>query len=263
MLSVEGQDVWATVVLLTVLAAPVAAFVYGVGFYSLVAWRQTGDAKSDEPPPETARRCGATAGSTILGWSSRACWWSCCWSGAWPSWPPRTPPHPNSLQVDVTGQQWLWTFSYPGAGNVQTRSLVLPDNRTIVFHVTSEDVTHGFWPVELGVQVDANPNVVTRIQATTNKLGAFTVRCSQLCGLYHSFMYASGAVVTPTGVRRLAARAGGLNQAAADAGVRHDAPSARSSVNGRKERRDHSRTAALEDTPLGPRPAGSTGTRTS
>jgi len=75
--------------------------------------------------------------------------------------------------------------------------LVLPDNRTIVFHVTSEDVTHGFWPVELGVQVDANPNVVTTIQATTNKLGTFTVRCSQLCGLYHSFMYASGAVVTP------------------------------------------------------------------
>jgi cytochrome c oxidase subunit 2 len=97
----------------------------------------------------------------------------------------------------VTGQQWLWTFSYPGADNVQTRSLVLPVGRTVVFHVTSEDVTHGFWPVQLGVQVDANPNVVTVIQATPNKLGTFTVRCSQLCGLYHSFMYASGAVVTP------------------------------------------------------------------
>ena len=31
MLSIEGRAVWATVVLLTVLAAPVAAFVYGVG----------------------------------------------------------------------------------------------------------------------------------------------------------------------------------------------------------------------------------------
>ena len=38
-------------VLFTVLAAPVAAFVYAVGFYSLVAWRHRGDA-SDEPPPD-------------------------------------------------------------------------------------------------------------------------------------------------------------------------------------------------------------------
>ena len=63
--------------------------------------------------------------------------------------------------------------------------------------MTSVDVTHGFWPASLGVQVDANPNVTTVIESTPNKLGTFTVRCSQLCGLYHSFMYASGAVVTP------------------------------------------------------------------
>ena len=56
------------------------------------------------------------------------------------------------------------------------------------FNVTSVDVTHGFWPVALGVQVDANPGVVTVIRATPDKLGRFTVRCSQLCGLYHSFM---------------------------------------------------------------------------
>jgi cytochrome c oxidase subunit 2 len=80
---------------------------------------------------------------------------------------------------------------------VETRSLVLPVNRPVQFNVTSVDVTHGFWPAALGVQVDANPNTVTVIQSTPNKLGGFTVRCSQLCGLYHSFMYASGAVVTP------------------------------------------------------------------
>ncbi|MGD0749182.1 MAG: cytochrome c oxidase subunit II [Acidimicrobiales bacterium] len=196
MLSVEGRAVWATVVLLTVLAAPVAAFVYGVGFYSLVAWRQRGYGQSDEPPPDGPPLRG-NSGLTIL-WlvvSGVLVVVMLVWGLA--ELASENATHPNSLQVDVTGQQWLWTFSYPGAGNLETRSLVLPDNRTIVFHVTSEDVTHGFWPVELGVQVDANPNVVTTIQATTNKLGAFTVRCSQLCGLYHSFMYASGAVVTP------------------------------------------------------------------
>jgi cytochrome c oxidase subunit 2 len=95
----------------------------------------------------------------------------------------------------VTGQQWLWTFSYPGTG-VESRSLVLPVNRPVEFNVTSVDVTHGFWPAALGVQVDANPNVTTVIRTTPNKLGGFTVRCSQLCGLYHSEMYAPGSVVT-------------------------------------------------------------------
>ena len=56
---------WATVVLLTVLAAPVAAFVYGVGFYSLVAWRHRGYAKSDEPPPDGPPLRG-NSGMTIL-----------------------------------------------------------------------------------------------------------------------------------------------------------------------------------------------------
>jgi cytochrome c oxidase subunit II len=109
--------------------------------------------------------------------------------------------HPDTLQVDVTGQQWLWTFSYPGT-NVETRSLVLPVNRPVEFNVTSVDVTHGFWPAALGVQVDANPNEVTVIRSTPDKLGSFEVRCSQLCGLYHSFMYASGAVVTPASFSR-------------------------------------------------------------
>jgi cytochrome c oxidase subunit 2 len=75
---------------------------------------------------------------------------------------------------------------------------VLPVNRPVEFNVTSVDVTHGFWPAALGVQVDANPNVTTVIRSTPNTVGKFTVRCSQLCGLYHSFMYAPGSVVTPS-----------------------------------------------------------------
>jgi cytochrome c oxidase subunit 2 len=196
MLSTEGRDVWATIVFFTVLAAPVAAFVYAVGLYSLLAWRKPGSARSDEPPPDgPALRGNSTATVVWLSVSTVLVLMLLVWGLA--ELRSEDVTHPNSLQVDVTGQQWLWTFSYPGAGNVKTRSLVLPVDRTVVFHVTSEDVTHGFWPVQLGVQVDANPNVVTTIQATPDKLGTFVVRCSQLCGLYHSFMYAPGAVVTP------------------------------------------------------------------
>ena len=192
LLSHEATDVWRTIVLFTILAAPVAALVYSVAAYSLIAWRHRGN--QDEPPEDGPPLRGNNmvtgvwlATSTVLVLVLLA-WGLSVYSSDETS-------HPGTLVVDVTGQQWLWTFSYPGTG-VNTRSLVLPINRPVEFDVTSVDVTHGFWPVALGVQVDANPGVVTVIRASPDKLGNFTVRCSQLCGLYHSFMYAPGAVVT-------------------------------------------------------------------
>jgi len=110
-------------------------------------------------------------------------------------WSAQQTTHPNTLQVNVTGQQWVWTYSYPGTG-VETRTLELPLNRPVQFNITSVDVTHGFWPAALGVQVDANPGEVTVIRTTPNKLGSFIVQCSQLCGLYHAFMNNQAAVVT-------------------------------------------------------------------
>jgi cytochrome c oxidase subunit 2 len=55
----------------------------------------------------------------------------------------------------VIGQQWLWTFRYPSYGGVETTTLELPVNREIEFHVTSLDVVHDFWAIELGVKADA------------------------------------------------------------------------------------------------------------
>ena len=196
MLSTQGTKVWETMVLFTILAAPVAAFVYAVGLYSLVGWKARGFGKSDEAPPDGPPLRGDAAMTGLwLGISAVLVIVLLVWGIG--EFTAEQTSHPDTLQVNVTGQQWLWTFSYPGAGNVETRSLVLPINRPVQFNVTSVDVTHGFWPAALGVQVDANPNTVTVIQATPDKLGGFTVRCSQLCGLYHSLMYASGAVVTP------------------------------------------------------------------
>jgi cytochrome c oxidase subunit 2 len=194
LLSKEGTDVWQTLVLFTVLAAPVAAFVYAVAAYSLIGWRHH-SGNNDEPPEDGPPLRGNGPGTVLwLGLSAVLVVVLLVWGLS--VYTAQQVSHPNTLQVNVTGQQWLWTFSYPGTG-VESRSLVLPVNRPVEFNVTSVDVTHGFWPAALGVQVDANPNVVTVIRTTPNKLGGFTVRCSQLCGLYHSVMYAPGSVVTP------------------------------------------------------------------
>ena len=192
LLSHEATDVWRTIVLFTILAAPVAAVVYSVAAYSLIAWRHKGN---QEEPPEDGPplRGNSTVAAIWLATSTVLVLVLLAWGLTVYSADETT--HSNALVIDVTGQQWLWTFSYAGTG-VNTRSLVLPINRPVQFDVTSVDVTHGFWPAALGVQVDANPGVVTVIRTTPDKLGNFTVRCSQLCGLYHSFMYAPGSVVT-------------------------------------------------------------------
>ena len=101
----------------------------------------------------------------------------------------------NPLVVNVTGQQWIWSFTYPGT-HVASDELILPDNREVEFRVTCEDVNHGFWIANMGVQVDANPGVITTIHTTPDRLGTFEVRCEQFCGLNHAFMDAVGHVVT-------------------------------------------------------------------
>lgn len=193
MLSVEGHTDVLTIILFTVLAAPVAAFVYAVGIYSLLAWRYKGN--QDEPPPDgPPLRANTPMAVLWLVVSSVLCIVLLVWGLT--AYAADQTAHPDALRVDVIAQQWVWNFRYPGTG-VETRTLELPLNRPVQFDVTSLDVTHGFWAPQLGVQVDANPDVTTVIQATPNKLGSFVVRCSQLCGLYHSLMFTSGAVVKP------------------------------------------------------------------
>ncbi len=61
--------------------------------------------------------------------------------------------------MQVIGQQWEFTYRYPSLGGFETNQLMLPANTDVVLHVTSLDVVHSFWAVELGVKADANPGV--------------------------------------------------------------------------------------------------------
>lgn len=107
-----------------------------------------------------------------------------------------TPHAGNNLVVDVTGQQWQWTFSYPGYGNATSTTLELPVGEPVTFNVTSVDVTHSFWVPAFGVKVDANGGEVTNAYVVPDVLGNYTVRCAEFCGLYHAYMQAPVHVVT-------------------------------------------------------------------
>jgi len=113
---------------------------------------------------------------------------------------PRPVPKPaganTALQVQVIGQQWLWTFRYPSYGGVETPTLDLPVNRVIEFHVTSLDVVHSFWAIELGIKADAIQGADNVAYATPLRTGSFQVRCDELCGLWHGHMNTTGQVLT-------------------------------------------------------------------
>jgi cytochrome c oxidase subunit II len=101
----------------------------------------------------------------------------------------------KTLVVQVIGQQWHFTFRWPSYGGVETPSIELPEHTLVKFNVTSLDVIHSFWAYELGVKADANPGENNVAYATTKGPLIFHMRCAELCGVWHGYMFDQGQVV--------------------------------------------------------------------
>ncbi len=181
-----------TIQVFTVCAAPVAAGIYAATLHNIRHDRWRGEGV---PPAAEAVRGNTTFVSAWLIASSVLTVFLLVW-GLGALAVDNSSTGKNPLVVDVTGQQWLWTFHYAGT-DVNTTQLVLPENREVQFRITSDDVTHGFWIAQMAVQVDANAGVFTEIHTTPDKLGTFDIRCTQFCGLNHSSMVTTGEVVSP------------------------------------------------------------------
>lgn len=105
-------------------------------------------------------------------------------------------PRPGSVQVNVTGQNWYWKFTYPEE-NVTTRNvLVLPANRRVFFNVTSTDVVHSVFIPGLGVKQDAIPGRVNSYRTYLTDEGTYRLYCAEYCGAGHSKMIATVKVVS-------------------------------------------------------------------
>jgi cytochrome c oxidase subunit II len=189
------REVKSTVTAFSIASAPVAAMVWAVLLYSLFAWRHRGS----ERPPETAPairenprlQAGWLIGSTVL------CLFLLVW-GLIVLQPPASEAASTTapLVVDVTGQQWTWSFEYPGQGKAESDELYLPVNQRVLFRVTSKDVIHSFWIIQMAVKVDANPGATTTASVVPDRIGTYTIRCAELCGLYHSYMQTTVHVVS-------------------------------------------------------------------
>jgi cytochrome c oxidase subunit 2 len=94
---------------------------------------------------------------------------------------------PNTLIVNVTGQQFTWSFDYPSE-KVKSNTLVLPEDRPVEFRIHTKDVLHSFWVPEFRLKSDAVPGLTTKIRLTPNRIGRYQVVCAELCGIGHSTM---------------------------------------------------------------------------
>jgi cytochrome c oxidase subunit 2 len=103
----------------------------------------------------------------------------------------------DTLRVDVTAQQFTFTFSYPDAGNVTSPVLMLPKGRSVELYMRSLDVIHSVFVPQFSQKEDVVPGLVTQLHITPTRLGTFPLECTELCGLGHSLMRSQAVVMEP------------------------------------------------------------------
>ncbi len=124
----------------------------------------------------------------------------------------------DAAQVEVVGQQWHWSFRYPGAdgvlGKVNSRlvnednpfgmnpddpagrddilvrgnELRLPLDEPVKLLLRSKDVLHNFAVAQFRVKMDLVPGMVPYLWFTPTRTGKFDILCEELCGLGHFAM---------------------------------------------------------------------------
>ncbi len=204
--SLQAADQHDVNVVLTALATPVLLMIWVYFGYAVAVFRQRGPEVVDGPPLEGEPRIQLTwlVATTVivlalavygtlglLGGNSAG-----AGGGQGPT-PLVTPPNRDgALQVQVIGQQWMWTFRYPAYGGVETPYLAIPVNRWTQLHVTSLDVSHSFWAIELAVKADAIPGNDNVAFVKPTEVRSFQIRCAELCGLWHGHMNTTGQVMS-------------------------------------------------------------------
>ncbi|MCW2793944.1 MAG: cytochrome c oxidase, subunit [Nocardioides sp.] len=128
---------------------------------------------------------------------------------------------PVDNTIEVTGQQWQWTFNYGigerddaadqeasdedypyssyvyevGTGSYRP-TLYLPVDETTRFNLHSPDVIHDFGVPAFLMKMDVIPGRVNHYEITPTAIGSYQGKCYELCGVYHSRMLFNVEVVS-------------------------------------------------------------------
>ena len=122
------------------------------------------------------------------------------------------------MTVKVTGFQWGWRYDYntedfgfysnlttpwsqigqPGTGPTEKQGdnyllevdnpLVVPVGKRVRLLITSNDVIHGWYVPQLGINQYGIPGFIKDVWFTADRIGTFKGQCSQICGKLHGYM---------------------------------------------------------------------------
>ena len=142
-----------------------------------------------------------------------------------------TPPS-DALVMEVLGQQWKWSYRFPGAdgrfGGVDPRfvsatnplgldpkdaagvddllvtgnEVHLPLGRPVKVLLRSNDVLHDFYVPPFRARMNIVPGTVTSFWFTPTQTGRFEALCAQLCGVGHHNMRGFVVVEPPAAFER-------------------------------------------------------------
>jgi cytochrome c oxidase subunit II len=103
----------------------------------------------------------------------------------------------GAMVVEVTGQQWMWSFHYPEE-KLDTVEMVVPVNTPVKVELTSPpgDVVHSFYIPDFRVKEDAVPGMETFLWFEAEREGTYNIFCAEFCGKDHSQMLSLLKVVS-------------------------------------------------------------------
>jgi cytochrome c oxidase subunit II len=212
--SVQGQGQVFDNQVMTALVTPIVCLLLVYFIYTLATFRARRGALVDGPPLREDRQIQIlwiviTSAMVLFlaGFGTYELLKDGSGGGQGPNAIAYPPNHKSAFQVQVIGQQWQFTYRYPSLGGMESNQLVLPANSVVELHVTSLDVVHSFWAVELGVKADANPGVDNVAYVETRDPLVFHVRCAELCGLWHGYMFNNGRIVDASAFKAWAVQA--------------------------------------------------------
>ena len=108
-------------------------------------------------------------------------------------------------EIQVTAQQWAWTFVHPGADNTlgtadditKVNELHVSTDTLYHYKLTSLDVLHNFSVPVFRLKQDAIPGRVITGWFEPTVTGEYDVQCAEICGVGHGLMPARIRISSP------------------------------------------------------------------
>ncbi|WP_106497743.1 cytochrome c oxidase subunit II [Lentibacillus sp. Marseille-P4043] len=103
----------------------------------------------------------------------------------------------DSLNVEVTGNQYWWHFNYKGQEIQTSQDLYIPTGEKVFLNMKSADVIHSFWVPAISGKMDVNPENENTMYIKAEDEGVYWGKCAEFCGPSHSLMDFKIIAVSP------------------------------------------------------------------